>query len=168
MNAKREYFLKCFIIFLISIIALQNLFAQTDISNIEILTESSDMIVVGKVESLHSLWNNKKDRIFTKVNIEVNEYLKNENQNKILEILVPGGEIGKVGEIYSDMPKFNKDEKVLLFIKNDKQDNLIVNRGVEGKYNILNGQIKSASAGISSRRLESLKNRIIQIVKIKN
>ena len=67
-------------------------------------------------------WNQDKTRIFTKVTIQVDEYLKGNNSGKTMVINTPGGEVDGIGELYTHMPSFKDDEDVLVFAKEDKQD----------------------------------------------
>lgn len=98
------------------------------------LTKKSDLVVIGKVNSVESEWNDSKTRIYSKVSIAVSELIKGANSGNEISIMQPGGEVGDVGEIYSDIPRFNKSENVLLFLERDKNNNLRVTGGMDGKY----------------------------------
>jgi len=141
---------------------VDNIIAQKQKSQIESLVEKSEVIVLGKVTEMRSEWNKNKSKIFTKVSIKVIENLKGSENNQTIVIKQLGGEVDGVGELYSHMPKFTQDEEALIFAKRDKENNLIVTKGLEGKFQITNnmttgektvGSYKSLnefSAGIKS------------------
>ena len=86
-----------------------------------------------------SHWNENKSRIYTKATLDVDEYLKGKANGKSVEIVYPGGEVGDVGELYTHMPTFEKDEDVLVFLKkNERKNSYRVFQGEEGKIKIIN------------------------------
>jgi hypothetical protein len=109
--------------------------SQEKVITTDELAKQADVVAVGKVTSMKSEWNSDKTRIYTRVTIGVDEYLKGGSGGSI-EVLVPGGEIGRVGELYTHMPKFKKDEDVVLFAEKDKKGRYRVAGGSEGKYNV--------------------------------
>ncbi len=100
------------------------------------LTRQADVVAVGRVSSLLPEWNETRTRIRTRVVISVSEFVKGSNAGSTLTVYVPGGEIDGVGEMYSDMPAFRKDEDVMVFAAKDKNERYHVAGGVEGKYSI--------------------------------
>lgn len=106
-------------------------FSQTIQSEIKNLSEGADVIVIGKVVDQKSHWNEGKTRILTQATIQVDEFLKGNNNETSIYVITPGGEVGEVGELYSHMPRFSNDEEVLLFAKKDKRD---------ASYKVLNGE----------------------------
>ena len=115
---------------------VDNILAQKQKSKIENLVEKSEVIVLGKVTEMRSEWNRNKSKIFTKVSIKVIENLKGSENDQTIVISHLGGEVDGLGELYSHMPKFTQDEEALIFAKRDKENNLIVTKGLEGKFNI--------------------------------
>jgi len=55
-------------------------------------------------------------RIFTYVHIDVEKYIKGSGQ-RLIEIKVPGGKVGKITEEVEDTLHFALGEKVILFLK---------------------------------------------------
>jgi len=108
--------------------------AQTQEIRLEELTKKAEVIVVGKISNVKSEWNNEKTRIYTKVTVDVGEYVKGETPARTLVITQLGGEVDGVGELYTHTARFSKEEEVLLFVKKDSKSNLIVAGGDEGKY----------------------------------
>lgn len=102
-----------------------------DPAHIKKLSKEADVILTGKVKAKKSDWNKSKTRIYTRATLDVDEYLKGENDGNSVEVTYAGGEVGDVGEIYTHMPRFEEHEEVLVFLKKDKK-----NRG----YHVLDGE----------------------------
>jgi len=100
------------------------------------MARKADAVVVGKVTTLHSEWSADRSRIFTRVTIGVDQYLKGSDAGGSITLLTPGGEIGGVGEVYSHMPTFRADENVVVFVEKDAQGQYRVCQGSLGKYTI--------------------------------
>jgi hypothetical protein len=137
----------CLLIFLIS--SLSTSFSQQASLKFQKLSRDADIILTGKVTKQQSAWNQNKTRIITYTTIEAEEYLKGNTSKNFLIVNHPGGEVGDVGEIYTHMPTFKDDEKVLLFLKNDKKsDGYKVLYGEDGKIDIMksgSGEMVTAS-----------------------
>lgn len=101
------------------------------------LTDRAEIVAVGKVIGIRSEWNQERTRIYTKVTIAVDQYVKGERPEKILTVTHLGGEVGEVGELYSGTPKFQMDEEVLIFVEKDRKDNLRITGGAQGKLRIM-------------------------------
>ena len=112
--------------------------AQSQVSPVstESLSRQADVIAVAHVSSLLPEWDESRTRITTRVILSVSEYVKGSNSGTTLTLLVPGGEIDGVGEMYSDMPVFRKDEDIMVFAVKDKGEQYRVAGGVQGKYSI--------------------------------
>jgi hypothetical protein len=134
--------------------------SQTFKSKMENLSQNADIILTGKVVEQKSSWNTDKTRINTDVVIQADEYLKGNYSEKNISITTLGGEVGEVGEMYSHMPRFSKDEEVLLFIKKDKKDlSYKVLNGEEGKMTVYrdeNGEMVTSF----NKRISTLKKEI--------
>jgi len=112
-------------------------YSQQEQSKINNLSQQADVILKGRVTDKNAAWNENKTRIYTKVTLQVHEYLKGKEKQKTIEITYPGGEVGDVGEFYTHMPTFEAEEEVLVFLKKDKKNNRFeVIRGHEGKIRI--------------------------------
>ena len=130
-------------------------------SDIQSLSKGADVILTGKVTKQNSSWNKDKSRIYTDVTLEVEEYLKGNNRNKTLVITTPGGEVGEVGELYTHMPRFSKDEEVLLFVKKDTKDmSYKVVNGEEGKIALYTDKKTGEKVTSSNRKISTLKKEI--------
>ena len=102
----------------------------------ETLAAQAEVVAVGKVSSLVSGWNEDYSRIVTRVTLSVESYIKGGNAGQPLTILVPGGEVDGVGELYSHTAVFQSNESVLVFAQKDLQGNYRVSAGQQGKYTV--------------------------------
>lgn len=155
---------KSLFIILIIVLSSQSFFSQilVDKNNekqVKHLTQSSDLIIVGKVVSKKSFWNDDKSRIFTNVSIEAKEYLKGKSSPNVT-IKVPGGEIGEIGELYTHMPKFDDNEEMILFTKRNKKNQLIVTGGELGKIRLIKDEKTGKKFTPSRKSVEEFKNEI--------
>jgi len=133
-------------------------FAQLNNSEIKYLSESADIIVAGKVIQQSSNWNENQTRIYTRATIQVEEYLKGNNNGNSVIVTYPGGEVGEVGEMYSHTPRFENNEDVLVFLKNDEKST---------GYKVLNGEQGKISIIIDSKTGEQISNSNIKINSLK-
>jgi hypothetical protein len=145
---------------LISVFTISAL-AQSDSAVIKKLSNKADVILTGKVTQKESNWNESKTRIYTKATVEVDEVLKGNNNQNYVEIMYPGGEVGDVGELYTHMPKFDKDEEVLVFLKKDKRnDTYKVLNGESGKMTVMEDAKTREKITSSHIRIKDLKTKI--------
>jgi hypothetical protein len=76
-------------------------------------------------------------------------------------VTYPGGEVNGVGELYTHMPKFEKDEDVLVFLKRDEKNmGYRVFDGEEGKLKIIKDKNTGERITTSNVRVEDLKSQI--------
>jgi hypothetical protein len=120
----------------ISLIDSVNASDNFTVSNrIQELTTKADYIVVGRVESVHSLWENST--IVTYVNVSV---LNNEKGtlplNSRITIKHIGGMVGTIGLSYSEQPFFESGETTRLFLQKESNDIFTVVDGSSGKIPI--------------------------------
>lgn len=104
------------------------------------LTKNSDTIVMGTVKKrLPSRWDRSDPEepvIYTDVIIEIEEYLKNPLDQREVTIQLLGGKVGNVNMEAMDEATLNLGEKVLLFLKKNKEGNFVVLGAMQGKYTI--------------------------------
>lgn len=84
------------------------------------LVASAPIIVIGKVQDVDPKFEEylgQKDFIFTYVTLRVETQLKGTNQEQIITIKIPGGQIGDRVIVGERSFRFTKDEEVLLFLK---------------------------------------------------
>lgn len=138
--------------------------AQTEKSRLAELAKEAEVIVVGKVADVRSEWNSDKTRIFTKVSVDVAEYVKGETPTKTLIITQLGGEIDGVGELYTHTARFSKDEEVLVFVKKDHKNNLIVAGGNEGKFKVTKNELTGEKMLQGNLSLKNFTSRVKNII----
>jgi hypothetical protein len=124
-----------FTAFLLCLIPLAA-FSQSVPADPETLAAHSDIIVVGKVGNRVSEWNSDHSRIQTRVTIAVNDAIKGTSVPEAIEVVVPGGEVDGVGEWYSHTTRFDQNEDVVVFAKNESPGKYSVAGGTAGKMTI--------------------------------
>lgn len=130
-------------------------------SDVKSLSTNADIIITGKVSEQISEWNSDNTRIYTKVTIDVEEYLKGSTGQNKITITHPGGEVGEVGELYSHMPRFSNDEEVLLFVKEDRKNmNYKVLSGEDGKLTLYRDKITGESVTSFNKKVSTIKREI--------
>ena len=111
-------------------------YCQSAALSTESLVQSADVIVVGKVTAMNSEWSSDRSRIYTRVTISVDQQIKGEASESSVTITIPGGEVDGIGEVYSHTAKFTENEGVVVFAEKDRQGNLRVIGGDEGKATV--------------------------------
>jgi len=153
------------------------------------LTVEADAIILGKVKDTQSQWSVDKSVILTIVTLQVNEILKGKIDSNEVLLQYPGGEVGDIGLKASDMPTFQRNELVLVFLKsisdfqNTKHSPVITQNlfpafsiigAAQGKYSIdIDGIARKSDYNLISKDsqsdielpLETLKAKIIRIIK---
>lgn len=114
------------------------------------LARRADVVIVGHVAALVPQWDESHTRIRTQVTINVSQSVKGTAAGSTLTLIVPGGEVDGVGELYSDTPVFRQDEDVVVFAQRSSQGLYRVAGGLEGKYTIIKDQ-SSGKQMISER-----------------
>ena len=140
------------IILFLAMVLHSSAIAQSGTTSIADLANQSDVVIVGKVSTLNSEWSADRTRIQTRVVVSVSQVLKGQGTGAAVTIVTPGGEVDGVGELYSEMPSFKKEEDVLLFARKDSHGDLRVTAGQEGKLTLQKDQItgKMMAAGKES------------------
>jgi len=101
------------------------------------LTAASSVVVHGRVVSLDSRWDEGHRTIHTAVEVEPIDYLKGDASAETIVFEMPGGTVGEIRLVVSDLPSFEVGEEVILFLKDDYfrvvgffQGKFKVNKGV--------------------------------------
>lgn len=109
---------------------------QSAVLTTEELVQRADVVVVGKVTAMSSAWNSDRSRIYTRVTISVSQQIKGETSENSATVSIPGGEVDGIGEFYSHTASFKMDEEVVVFATKDRQGQLQVTGGNEGKTTV--------------------------------
>lgn len=140
----------------LSLVAPAALRCQSRIATTDELAKRAEVIAVGKVTRLESEWNETRTMIRTRVTVSVDQYVKGGGSANTLTIYVPGGEVGGIGEVYSDMATFRRDESVVVFAERDKQNRYRVSAGSQGKFTVKRDEITGKVMVSGNRTLDDL------------
>jgi hypothetical protein len=129
-------------------------------NSIKDLTKGADVILTGKVVSQNSNWNENGTKIYTYVNVQVNEYLKGSIRDENIVVKHPGGEVGDVGELYTHMPSFKNNEEVVLFLSMEKSDK---------EFKVINGEkgkilLPDNDAAAKEKNVRSIKEEVKKFI----
>lgn len=80
------------------------------------LTEKAKVIVIGKVESIESRWNEEHTMIFTYVDIIPNSFLKGFIGGGKITVKLLGGSVGDIETVVLGSPRFENGEETVLFL----------------------------------------------------
>ncbi|MBU4370189.1 hypothetical protein KKG58_05605 [Patescibacteria group bacterium] len=82
------------------------------------ITNKADYIIEGTVKNVESKWNEEKISIFTYTDLLIEKYVKGTPfaENK-LQIVTPGGTVGKISQLVEDQPIFYDSKKVRIYFQ---------------------------------------------------
>jgi len=80
------------------------------------LVTSASRIVVGEVVAKSAAWDPSHRRIFSTIDVKIDECWKGAAQ-EIVTIVQPGGTVGEIEMTVHGMPKFTVGERMLLFLR---------------------------------------------------
>ncbi len=132
------------------------------------LARRADVVVVGKVTAMKSEWNSDKSRIFTRVTVSVDQFIKGDGGEHFVTVTTPGGEVDGVGELYSHSVRFVNDETVVLFAVKDRQGGLRVAGGDQGKFTVKDNEQTGRPMVSDVGTLEEFVTHIRTVVKAQN
>lgn len=140
-------------------------YGQSAALSTEGLVQRADVIVVGKVTAMNSEWSSDRTRIYTKVTVSVDQRIKGATSEHSVTITVPGGEVDGIGEVYSHTARFKEDEEVVVFAARDRQGQLQVVGGDEGKTTVRKEDETSRRLVSDSESLETFTAKLKSVVK---
>jgi hypothetical protein len=141
---------------------------QSKIATTDELAKRAEVVAVGKMTGLVSEWNETRTMIRTRVTVTVDQYVKGGVSANTLTIYVPGGEVGGVGEVYSDMPIFRRDEDVVVFAERDKQNRYRVTAGPQGKLTLKRDAITGKVMVSAGRSLDELTKEVKRAAQVQD
>ena len=106
--------------------------ASTELTRQEMAALAS-RIVVGEVTAVESFWNNARNNIHTVITLKVEADLKNPQTPAEIQIRVPGGRVGDIGQLVVGTSEFSLHERVIVFL-NEGFDEVIGQ--AQGKFSI--------------------------------
>lgn len=90
-------------------------------SNLDV-AKRSEAIVVARCISSESKWNDEGTLIFTYVTFKIEDTVEGENLDELLTLRLIGGQVGDIVQTVPDLPKFNEDGEVILFLGQKNKD----------------------------------------------
>jgi hypothetical protein len=108
---------------------------------LERLTKKADHIIIGKVKSIRCEWNEEKNKIYTYVTIDVERSIKGASDTGEVTIRHLGGTVDSVTMWVSDTPRFQDDEKVLVFLRPTQGTYFGVAGMFQGKFTVKDNKV---------------------------
>ncbi len=105
------------------------------------LTRQAQFILIGKVQDLHSAFNEDRTNIFTDISINPGSWIKGDAGPHPITIRIPGGESEGLREYVTDVPTFSEGEEDVLFLTKNSDNFYDVVGGFQGKFSINNHQV---------------------------
>lgn len=106
----------------------------------EQLTQTAEVIVIGRVLSAYSDSDPTTHRIYTFTNIRVNEYLKGKERPRNIVLKTIGGVKGNLGSMVEGAADFYRDEEVMLFLERRSDGSLFPVGFFLGKFSVYDDQ----------------------------
>ncbi len=103
--------------------------------SVEGLTRASDAVVEGQVRKMTPMLSADGKRIFTLVDVDVVSTWRG-NRVASVQVIVPGGEIGNIGQRVDGAPSFAGGEGVVVFLNQAEAGGWRVTGLAQGKYSV--------------------------------
>ncbi|MEW6364867.1 MAG: hypothetical protein AB1714_09535 [Acidobacteriota bacterium] len=114
--------------------------------SIEEVTAHSSQIVLGTVIEKHAEWTPTRS-IVTTVKVQVEERIMGSSGESYVTISVPGGEVGEIGLMVSDMPQFEIGQRALIYLNRSfRPGQHCVAAAFQGKYTLEGGRVLETGA----------------------
>ena len=84
--------------------------------SIDELAARSDLVAVGRVESVAAHWASDQRHIYTRVHVALTERWKG-SAGAAIDLVVPGGEVDGLGQAVAGEPRFESGERLVLFVR---------------------------------------------------
>ncbi len=112
--------------------------------SVEDLTRESDVIAIGDIKEVKSMWSLRSPAIYTYSTLYVEKYIKGGEGQETLTIITEGGSKWGFNVWMEDAPTFTKNETVLVFLKRAGRDFSVMG-WAQGKYIVENGEVRGIS-----------------------
>lgn len=105
----------------------------------EEMTEISDLIVLAKVESVESGWDEAHRRVRTRVTLEVQKVFRGSFHGEKLSIALPGGFVAEedLRQVIPGVPRFAVGEEAVLFLRNEPGLFCPIAGWIQGKFKVI-------------------------------
>ena len=95
----------------------------------------SELVVMGKVQSVESYWNESKTKILTEARIEVRDTYKGAARG-VVSVMQLGGVVGNVRMTVHGAVQWHSGEEVVLFLEPFQNDSFQVSGFSQGKFKV--------------------------------
>lgn len=109
--------------------------AQAIALSVEGLTRSSDAVVRGQVRRAAPTLSPDGRRIFTLVDVEVASTWRGDARRTV-QVIVPGGVVGNIGQRVDGAPSFAEGEEVVVFLQRAEANGFRVAGLAQGKFQV--------------------------------
>jgi hypothetical protein len=147
-----------------AVVSPLNALSQSGTAVTEDLAQRADVVVVGKVTEVKPKWNADRSRIYSNITVQVDEHIKGNDSQESVVIATLGGEIDGVGEVYSHTARFKADEHVVVFAAVDRQGQLRVVGGDEGKLTVTKDELTGLQIVADREPLAAFTSRLRRVV----
>lgn len=107
----------------------------------EELTQTSDRIVLGTVADVSSDWTLNQDFIWTTVTISVEQNVKGTGPDPVT-VKVMGGSVGGIILEAEEAPRFEPEQRVVVFLMPYEGSDYYVRALIHGKFTIVDGVVQ--------------------------
>ncbi len=118
---------------------------------VETLARESDAVVRGRVERRESRWSSDGMRIHTWVTVQVSAVWRGSAPARVV-VLVPGGEVGDVGQWVDASPTFADAEEVVVFLNRRPSGDYEVRGMRQGKFRVEGAVASPGLEGVAFTR----------------
>lgn len=109
--------------------------AKPSAIDISSLIEESQLIVCGKISKIRCYTDDRK-RLITSAEISVTETWKGRLNDKIINVIQPGGVLGSIMQKNKNQKLFKRGDKAALFLVKNKKNNWIIVSLWQGHFDI--------------------------------
>lgn len=99
------------------------------------LGAESELVVMGKVESVESFWNDSRTKILTEARVTVSDRYKGSAPG-VVSVMQLGGVVGKVRMSVHGSLQWHEGEEVVLFLEPFRNGSYQVAGFTQGKFNV--------------------------------
>jgi transcriptional regulator GlxA family with amidase domain len=109
--------------------------AEATALSVEGLTRASDSVVRGQVRKMTSVLSDDGRRIFTRVDVDVTSTWRGPRVASV-QVIVPGGVVGGIGQRVDGAPTFAGGEEVVVFLNRAEAGGYRVAGLAQGKFSV--------------------------------
>ena len=129
------------------VLAFPALGAEALTASVEGLARASDVVAQGRVRRVTTQLSNDGARVFTHVEVDTGSVWRGTAPPK-LTIIVPGGEVGRIGQRVDGAASFDPGEVVVVFLGRAEAGAYRVTGMAQGKFSVVGGTARPDLAGL--------------------